>query len=256
MEQWVSSGNTRLNFRDTRQGTRSSWFGHGDQGPQKQKLVNGMKPRPFWLLQGSPQNKVLSHGSSDEVVVWLVPRDEWPDHRFSGVLVAFGRPEENGGSGLHGCLTPGAGVVQEEGKLLYRCQNPNRSWKSQGPRYLDLTPVVFVAEDEKRTHQRSLCWRANNGGVSSVRNFRAEQAQRRNKGGLEIQPSGFCWIETVMRRKYMGVTKDLRRGTSYVIDRYQLSTVRGAQRERPAFAQRDTRRTVRSTSVGLRVSSA
>ena len=30
---------------------------------------------------------------------------------FSGVPVAFGRPQENGGNGLHGCLTPGAGIV-------------------------------------------------------------------------------------------------------------------------------------------------
>ena len=84
------------------------------------------------------------------MVATLVPRDEWPNHRFLGVLVAFGRLQENGGSGLKGCLTPGAGVAfdiaQGERKLLYRCQGPNCSKKKQGRRYLDLTPVVFYAE--------------------------------------------------------------------------------------------------------------
>ena len=48
---------------------------------------------------------------SDEVDVWLVQSDECSDHRSLGVLVASGRPQENGGSGLNGCLTLGVGVA-------------------------------------------------------------------------------------------------------------------------------------------------
>ena len=70
---------------------------------------------------------------------------------------------------------------------------------------------------------------ANNGGVSSVRTLRSEQAQRR-KGvlegwttlpietnaaekttNMEVQPCGDCWIGTVMRREVRGHYKRVRR---------------------------------------------
>ena len=61
------------------------------------------KAQILCLLQDSQQYEVFSYGSSDEVEVWLVPRDDCPDHLFLKVYVAFGR--------LNGCVTHGAGVV-------------------------------------------------------------------------------------------------------------------------------------------------
>ena len=103
------------------------------------------------MTQGSSQYKVLSLGSSHEGEVFLVPRDDWPNHGSLEVPVAFGRPQEKGGSGLNGCLAAGAGVVFD------MCQDLNCSKKSKGRKYVDLTLFLFYAEDGNRTHQRSLC---------------------------------------------------------------------------------------------------
>ena len=40
---------------------------------------------------------------------------------------------------------------------------------------------------------------------------RSEQTQRWKRGGLETHTFSRIWIETVMRRKYLEVTKDARR---------------------------------------------
>ena len=84
--------------------------------------------------------------------------------------------------------------------------------KTQGRRYLDLVPEVFPSE-EGRGHQRDAraeCWHELNGGSSSVSSLRGEQAQRRKRGrGLQSHPFGDCWIEQLVRRKYIEVTKDL-----------------------------------------------
>ena len=45
------------------------------------------------------------------------------------------------------------------------------------------------------------CWTEHNGGVSSARTFRLEQARRRKRGELQSHPSGDCCVEQVMRRK-------------------------------------------------------
>ena len=37
-----------------------------------------------------------------------------------------------------------------------------------------------------------------------------EQTQRRKRGGLEIQPSGDCWIEQALWRKFIEATKELK----------------------------------------------
>jgi len=73
-----------------------------------------------------------------------------------------------------------------------------------------VTPVFLDAKDVKRyTRDRSVeCWSANNAGVSSVRTFRSEHAHRRKRRGLEIQPFGYCWIETVLRKKYVEIMKE------------------------------------------------
>ena len=162
----------------------------------------------LWLLQESPQHNVFSFGSNGEVEALLVPRDEWLDHVSPGVHVSCGRPQEDGGSGHYWYLTFGAGVAsdlsQEEGQLSYRCQGPNRGKKNQGRRYLDLTPVVFYADDGEG-HIRNAGRQPNEVSVLSDLN------EGRERGGLEIQPFGSCWIETVMRRKYMEVTRDMTR---------------------------------------------
>ena len=44
----------------------------------------------------------------------------------------------------------------------------------------------------------------------SVRRMKEEQTQRLKRGGLEIQPFGDCWIEQVLRRKYIGTTTELK----------------------------------------------
>ena len=46
--------------------------------------------RIFCVLNGSPECKVLSNGSSGEVEVMLVPRGERPDDTSVEVLVAYG----------------------------------------------------------------------------------------------------------------------------------------------------------------------
>ena len=40
---------------------------------------------------------------------------------------------------------------------------------------------------------------------------RIGQNLQRKRGGTEAQPIGDCWVETLMRRKYVEITKDLKR---------------------------------------------
>ena len=78
-----------------------------------------------------------------------------------------------------------------------------------GPGSLDVAFVVFHAEDVEWAIQENLCadcWLANNGGNGSARSFRCEQHPADG-----CQPCGVCWVETVMRRKYMKITKNKRK---------------------------------------------
>ena len=59
------------------------------------------------------------------------------------------------------------------------------------------TPKMFVQK----------CWTELNGGDRSVRGMKTQQTQRCKRAGLEIQPLGDCWIEQVMRRKYIEATR-------------------------------------------------
>ena len=94
----------------------------------------------LWLLQEHPQYKILSYGSSDEVEVLLVPRDEWPDHHSPRLLVACGRPQENGGNGT---------VVQMS--RLKVCRQESRA---EVP---GRDTSRLLCRRREKTHQRFLC---------------------------------------------------------------------------------------------------
>ena len=83
--------NARGKLRDTRRRTQNPWFGLGDQDhPTKNRNLPMDEARIFCVLNGSPECKVLSNGSSGEVEVMLVPRGERPDDTSVEVLVAYG----------------------------------------------------------------------------------------------------------------------------------------------------------------------
>ena len=102
-------------------------------------------------------------------------------------------------------------MFQEGGKWVYRCQGLSCNEVGQGFRCVDV--VAFQTEDGKgRTGDLCAeCWTANNGGNSSARSCRREQPQRRKRGGMEFQPFWDCWVEMVMRKDYMAITKDVKR---------------------------------------------
>ena len=141
------------------------------------------KDRALWLVQGSPQYQVLLRTSHEETVI-LVPRKEWRDHHSFGVVVACHRPQGDGEM-VHGAyLTLAAGVacdmLQEGGKWVYRRHRLRETSVSNAGRH---TMEVSVL---------------------SGQNAAAEQRS------MEVQPFGDFWIETVMRREHMEVTKGSR----------------------------------------------
>ena len=98
--------------------------------------------------------------------------------------------------------------------------------KHSSPRFSSENRDSFTS-----THTRYLCascWTAHTGGVGSVRSFRAEQAQRRKRGGLKSHPFGDGWTEQVMRRRYIETTKELHNYLTLVkADTETLDEVKG-----------------------------
>ena len=114
--------------------------------------------------------------------------------------------------------TPGEGVacdtLHEDGRLLYRCQSMTCHRRHQGCRHVDLVSGVFPSEDEFG-YTRDVCAEyltELNGGDRSIRSLKKEQTQAEaQRGGLEIQPFGACWIEqATIRQKYIEATKELK----------------------------------------------
>ena len=56
------------------------------------------------------------------------------------------------------------------------------------------------------------CWTVLNVGDRSNRSMKKEQTQRRQRGGLEMQPFGDSWIEQAMWQKYIEVTRGCKAG--------------------------------------------
>ena len=73
----------------------------------------------------------------------MVPREEWPNHRSVGVLVAVDGSQRSGGSGQGESPRAAFETAQEEGNLMYRCLGERRVNGNRSFRYVDLTPVVF-----------------------------------------------------------------------------------------------------------------
>ena len=97
-------------------------------------------------------------------------------------------------------------VLKKDGKLMCRCNGPTCATKNKGRGYFDLVPFIFGSEDESghTCCLCAICWSELNGGVSSVRSFRAEQAQRRKEEGSRVTRCGFgglndrC-VESILR---------------------------------------------------------
>ena len=89
-------------------------------------------------------------------------------------------------------VTGAMNALQEGGQ---RSSGKPSVFSGRGLRHVDLTPVVFQAEDGQGYTKdvRAECWTANNG---SARSFRLEQTQRRKMESMEVNPLGDCWVET------------------------------------------------------------
>ena len=102
-------------------------------------------------------------------------------------------------------IKPGSRCASSMGRHARRRTNERR--------YLDLVPVVFSTDDGVGCTRDlcSACWMEHKGGVSSTRTFTLEQAQRRQREGLQHNPFGDGWFEHLICRKYVEATKEVRR---------------------------------------------
>ena len=76
-------------------------------------------------------------------------------------------------------------TLQEDGRLVCRCQGLTCDRRDQGRRHVDLVPVVFPSD--------KMGWRTQEMFVQAG-----------------LKPFGHCWIEQVMRGKYVESTKELK----------------------------------------------